>query len=62
MKKPIEVMVDVPDCIDGELLELLLYLSDRETVLVKGVVTGILMTGNNISADQLNAIHEKYRK
>lgn len=62
MKRPIEVMIDVPDRIDGELLELLLYLSDKETALVKGVVTGILMTSDAISADQLSAIHKKYKK
>lgn len=62
MKRPIEVMIDVPDRIDGELLELLLYLSDKETALVKGVVTGILMTSDTISADQLSAIHKKYKK
>ena len=62
MKRPIEIMVDVPDHVDGELLELLLYLSDSETSLVKGIVTGILMADGNISNEQLNAIHAKHKK
>lgn len=62
MKKPIEVMVEVPDHVDSELLELLLYLSDSEMNLVKGIVTGILMANGNISNEQLSAIHAKYKK
>lgn len=62
MKRPIEIMVDVPDHVDCELLELLLYLSDSEINLVKGIVTGILMADGNISTEQLNAIRAKHKK
>ena len=62
MKKSIESVIDIPDHIDGELLELLLYLSDEETNMVKGIVTGMLMVYGSISSEELNAIHAKYKK
>lgn len=61
MKKTIELFVDAPDHIDAELMELLLYLSDNEISLIKCVVIGILMTNRNISNEQLEPIHAKYR-
>lgn len=61
MKKKIEFEVDIPDFCDSELSELILYLSESEMNLLKGIVSGMILKSGRLSAEQLASIRSKHK-